>query len=93
MYCYRFYSLLVETVYMLNTFTHHDSLIDRNDCYVCMYCYRFYSLLVMTVYMLNTFTNCDSLIDKNDCYVCMYDVLLQVLQFVSSDCVHVKYLY
>ena len=43
--------------------------------------------------MLNTFTNCDSLIDKNDCYVCMYDVLLQVLQFVSRDCVHVKYLY
>ena len=50
-------------------------------------------MLVGTVYMLNTFTNCDSLIDKNDCYVCMYDVLLQVLQFVSSDCVHVKYLY
>ena len=58
-----------------------------------MYCYRFYSLLVVTVYMLNTFTNRDSLIDKNNCYVCMYDVLLQVLQFVSRDCVHVKYLY
>jgi hypothetical protein len=31
MYCYRFYSLLVETVYMLNTFTNHDSLIDKNE--------------------------------------------------------------
>ena len=68
-------------------------LIRMTVMFVCMmYCYRFYSLLVGTVYMLNTFTNCDSLIDKND-YVCMYDVLLQVLQFVSRDCVHVKYLY
>ena len=62
---------LVLTVYTIDTFTNRDSLIDKNDCYVCMYCYRFYSLLVVTVYMLNTFTNCDSLIDKNDCYVCM----------------------
>ena len=70
-------------------------LIRMTVMFVCMmYCYRFYSLLVETVYMLNTFTNHhDSFIDKNDCYVCMYDVLLQVLQFVSSDCVHVKYLY
>ena len=37
MYCYRFYSLLVGTVYMLNTFVNCDSLIDKNDCYVCMY--------------------------------------------------------
>jgi hypothetical protein len=49
--------------------------------------------LVLTVYTIDTFTNRDSLIDKNDCYVCMYNVLLQVLQFVSRDCVHVKYLY